>query len=514
MNNLEDISEDKLNTGQKHGLELMKKGKNIFLTGQGGVGKSYLLKVFVKWCIQNNKLYGITSTTGVSALLIGGTTVHSFTGILLGMEDKITLLERVRSRDKPFKRWLYTQVLIIDEISMMSSELLEKLDYIGKKIRKSTKPFGGIQLIFSGDFGQNPPVRSDYCFKSSVWDLLIDTTIYLTENMRQADPTFQTVLNEVRLGEPSSKTIKILQSRIGAQIKSPEGIIPTKLYSHRASVAKINHDSLMNIVTPENQLRCYNANDNVRRKDGNIVNAKYKEQYLSRIDKIFQAVKKLELCIGAQVMLIFNLDLKGGLVNGSRGAVIDFKNELPVVRFMNGIETPINKASWSMNLSGDVVVFRKQIPLILGYAITIHKAQGSTLDCAIIDLGTTIFTYGQSYTALSRVKSLEALSIVTFDSGKLVASPYVIEFYRKIEQNNIFDKVQENNIGKEETLTTYSRKKMCPICCDEEINSIYIPCGHIYSCLACSYNIDKCPVCRQDIIMRNKCYLTQNDIYS
>ena len=493
------ISAADLNPRQNYALDMMKKGKNIFLTGQAGTGKSYTIMTFVKWCISNSINYAITSTTGISALLIGGTTIHSWAGILLGMEDKITLLERVMTRDKAYNRWLYTRVLILDEISMMSPELLEKLDYIGKKIRKSTKPFGGIQLIFCGDFAQLPPVKSDFCFKSAIWDVLIDITIHLTENMRQTHATFKQLLSEVRMGNVTPSSIKLLQQRIGAHIETPEGIVPTKLFSHRETVAKTNANSLMELITTSNPIVTYHSDDDVKQKDGRIVNSQYRDQYLARIDKIFQATKTLNLCVGAQVMLLTNLDLRAGLANGSRGVIIKFGNGLPVVRFMNGLETTIDKEGWSMKIADNVIIKRKQIPLILAWAITIHKCQGSTLDCAQMDLGATIFSYGQAYTALSRVKSLDAVSIVTFDPDKLVASPYVIEFYRKVgmEQSEGVEEPDPDSIPD---------LKLCPICCEREINSIFIPCGHIYCCLKCSYNIDPCPICRSEITMRSKAY--------
>ena len=497
-----DVSEDNLNARQHHAINLMKKRVNIFLTGQAGTGKSYTLMCFIKHCIQERIQYAVTSTTGVSALLIGGTTLHSWAGILLGQEDKITLLERVRSRNKAYQRWLFTQVLIIDEISMMSPALLEKLDYIGKKIRKSTKPFGGIQLIFCGDFAQLPPVKSDFCFKSLIWDLLISKVVYLTENMRQTEDIFRKMLCEIRMGKTTPETIKILQTRLGAPIDTPEGIVPTKLFSHRATVNKTNHDNLMILVSQENPIRKYHAKDDAKRKDGHMVNGRYREQYLGRIDKIFQAPKTLEICIGAQVMLLFNLDLPGGLANGSRGAVIDFKNNLPIVRFMNGVETPISSTAWSMKIADNVIVSRKQIPLMLAWATTIHKSQGSTLDCAQIDLGATIFEYGQGYTALSRVKSLGAVSIVTLDPAKLVASPYVVAFYNKVVRD-LSDQEEDVELDWE----SIPNESLCPICCEREKNTVFIPCGHIYCCIQCSYNVDPCPICRADITMRNKVHL-------
>lgn len=533
---LENVSESQLNKQQKNALDIMKRGKNVFLTGQAGTGKSYTLKVFIKHCIERNIKYAITSTTGVSALLVGGVTLHSWAGILLGMEDKETLLERVQK--KAYIRWIRTQVLIIDEISMMSPDLLEKLDYIGKKVRRSPKPFGGIQLIFCGDFAQLPPVKSDYCFKNTIWDLLVDTNIYLTENMRQTDPVFQRILNEVRMGEPSQETIEILQSRIGAQIQTADGIIPTKLYSHRATVAKINRDSLMGLITEKNPIRTYTSKDRVKKKGGNLIGSRYEDQYLSRCDKIFQAVKTLELCVGAQVMLLVNRDLKSGLANGSRGVVIGFENDLPVVRFVNGLEVPIDRNTWSMKIAENIIVSRNQIPLMLAWANTIHKSQGATLDCAQIDLGATIFTYGQSYTALSRCKSLDCISIVTFDPNKIACSPYVRDFYQKIitqkelNRDQTHPKVQkedqtyegdnskeieaedQTDEGDKEVKEVESEVRddsedegLCPVCYEGDINSIFIPCGHIYCCLQCSYNIDPCPICRSDILMRNKVHM-------
>lgn len=495
-----ELSVSKLNKKQKEAFELLKSRSNIFISGQAGTGKSYLVRVFIDYCKKNNIVVGVTSTTGVSATLIEGYTLHSYTGILLGKEDKIELLERVRGNDKAYKRWLYTNVLIIDEVSMLSPELLEKLDYIGKKIRKSTKPFGGIHLIFVGDMYQLPPVKSTFCFTSPIWDHCIQKYIELEENMRQTDPVFQNILKEVRVGETSEKSIELLQERIGANIDSPNGIKPTKLFSHRAEVAKINIDSLMAIVTPDNPLRTYNAKDNVKRKDGIIINNQYRDNYLARIDKIFQAVKKLDLCIGAQVMLLYNLDVKGGLANGSRCVVIGFKNDLPVVRFMNGVETPVDYVSWSMKVGDDIIVSRRQIPLLLAYAVTVHKSQGSTLDCAQIDLGMTIFTVGQAYTALSRVKSLDALSIVTFDPDRIMASPLVVDFYNKIVKKELIEPVELDP-------EAIPDNKLCNVCMEREKNCVLLNCGHVCCCLDCSYNLETCPICRSDISNRNKIYI-------
>lgn len=485
-----------LNEEQEKGLNVLKSGKNVFLTGSAGSGKSYLIKYFVEWCKMHNKKVAVTSTTGVSAILVNGTTLHSWAGIGLGEEDKYKLVDRVRKFKNAYVRWTVTKILIIDEVSMLSAHLMEKLDFIGRELNRTHKFFGGIQLVLSGDFAQLPPISAGYLFKDPIWELCVEKTVYLEQNMRQSDDVFRRILGEVRLGNTTEESINILLTRKGAYIDAPEGIVPTKLFSHKAAVEKINTDNLMALVNAENPLIKFHTKDEVK-KDGRIMPpSEQKDNYLARIDKMCNGLKVLELAVGVQVMLLFNIDVKAGLSNGSRGVLVGFKNNIPIVRFMNGIECPIGHCNWEMKISEEVVGIRSQIPLSLAFASTIHKIQGATLDCACLDLGNTLFEFGQGYTALSRCKSLDKISIVTLDPNKLMCSPDVKFFYNNLSSCNL-EKLKEEL--KEEEVKDES---LCNVCFTNKKNCVFIPCGHIAACFECAHPLNKCPLCRKEI---NQC---------
>lgn len=420
-----------LNEEQRKTLELFQDGENIFLTGPAGTGKSFTLKILCAWCKEEGIEYAVTSTTGISALLINGMTLHSWAGIGLGEEDRDRLLFRVRKSPRAVKRWCKTEVLIIDEVSMLSPLLFEKLNYIGQKIRQSDRIFGGIQLVLTGDFAQLPPINSGFMFKSPLWKLAVPNIIYLKKNMRQENLQFSKLLSEIRMGIITEDTIKILSSRINVSIDTGNNIKPTQLYSYRDMAESINIESLCKLIREGNKLWTYKSNDEIK---ANIsINNEYIEQYANRLDKTCQGKKELELCVGAQVMLLVNMNLKAGLCNGSRGVVTKFENNLPIVRFINGLELPISHHTWEMKIDNDISVFRTQLPLILAWALTIHKSQGSTLDCVSVDIGSTIFEAGQAYVALSRVKTLEGLTITDFDPKKIKVNLDVKEFYEKLE---------------------------------------------------------------------------------
>ncbi|MEI7986396.1 MAG: PIF1 family ATP-dependent DNA helicase [Armatimonadota bacterium] len=420
-----------LNAGQSHALELIESGRNIFLTGQGGVGKSALIKHVKSLWEARGKKIGITSLTGVSALALGGNTIHSWGGIGLGDLNCADLLKKVRKKPQK-KNWMGTDLLVIDEISMMSPDLLLKLDFIGRALRRCEKAFGGIQLVLSGDFCQLPPVKTDvFCFECTTWTACKLEVVQLTENMRQSDPIFMKILGEVRMGILTQEGRQLLESRIGAKV-GKEGIVPTKLFSHRKAADEVNEKGLAAIPRDNNVLQRFAAIDYIAAK--HEIPEDIKRYYIAAIDKACQARPVLDLLVGAQVMLIHNLDPKQGLVNGSVGHVIRFEEMRPVVRFSNGIETIIQAHDWDLTVGEDIVASRRQIPLILSYAITIHRSQGSTLDYVEIDLGDDIFAAGQFYVALSRVRSLEGLSITNFSKGGLISDPKVRNFYAQLEE--------------------------------------------------------------------------------
>lgn len=419
-----------LNEGQKKALSWVKSGKNVFVTGQAGTGKSELIKYVKTLWESDGRIVAVTSLTGVSALNIGGNTIHSWAGIGLGDLPPVELLKKVRKKPQA-KNWKNTSLLIIDEISMMSPDLMMKLDFVGRAMRRTEKPFGGIQLLLCGDFCQLPPVKTDvYCFEAEIWNKCSLEMCHLTQNMRQNDPGFQKVLSEVRMGVLSPEGRELLQSCLNKDV-GKNGIIPTKLFSHRKKVDEINQKGLKTISREHNPLQRFNSVDFITSvKEVDEENRKY---YIESLNKSCPAPPVLDLLIGAQVMLVHNVDLKLGLVNGSRGIVLRFEEYRPVVKFMSGLETIVQCVDWEVKISDDISVNRRQIPLILAYGSTIHRSQGQTLDCVEMDLGDDLFASGQFYTALSRVRSTEGLCITNLSTQGLISDSKVREFYAKLD---------------------------------------------------------------------------------
>lgn len=392
-------SDKKLTKLQQKAFDYMVKGENIFLTGFAGVGKSYIIHMF-KTLYGNQKNIAITSTTGVSAIVIGGTTLHSYLGIGLGTGSVDDLVAKITKSAKARQRWLSLDVLVIDEVSMLSAELFDKLEQVARNIRRKNLPrmlkeeeipeqaFGGIQLILSGDFLQLPVVGDEnrFCFESESWNKCIQHTIELTENMRQSDSEFQDILADIRYGKITKKAKKFLQSRIGVELKNELGIKPTRIYTTNASVDIMNEKEL-DKLSQDNEFYQY---------DMEIYFYEFvqdREQAIEKYRKNSLAPETLQLCKGAQVMLLHNLDLDSGLANGSRGVVADFLEGLPVVRFLNGVERPIDFYCWEVEEGKKKIVRITQMPLKLAWAVTTHKC---------VTGNTIIYTHN----GMQRIKSL------------------------------------------------------------------------------------------------------------
>ena len=412
-----------LNKKQQEAIQSMINGDNVFITGGGGVGKSFIIQYFVEMQ-KNNKVIATTSTTGISAILIGGVTIHSYLGIGLGTRDVDEMIAFIRKCSFYRERWRKINILIIDEISMLSPDLFDKLNIIGQTIRYSTRPFGGIQVIVSGDFCQLPCVKNDkFCFEAQSWNTVISKTFYLTEIVRQKDTEFQHCLNEIRLGNITDDIKKIINKRQHIKFKKVHGIKPTKLYPLNSSVDYINNSEIKKLSGKNGEIYEYQLEyEKTTRKKVN------KEKLI----KSCIANETLELTDQCQVMLIYNLDFENGLVNGSRGVITRFEDDLPVVKFMNGIEKVIDYHTWEIKEDDKIIANISQIPLKVAYAFSIHKSQGSTIDYAIIDLD-NIFEYGMAYVALSRVKSLDGLSITNINWDNICCHPKAIEFYDKLQ---------------------------------------------------------------------------------
>lgn len=445
----------KMNDSQKQAFSLVQSGKNIFLTGPAGSGKSYLIRHIVEWVESQGKKVGLTALTGCAALLLGqkAKTLHSWAGIGLGRESVDVLATIVSKSIAAKKRWKQVSMLIIDEVSMMTPELLEKLDIIGKRIRNNAAPWGGIQLVLCGDFFQLPPVMKGlsgestsvgrFAFESPTWNASQLIPVVLTKIERQTDEGFQQILNECRIGELSSTTCQMLESRKGLDWKSLQ-IRPTLLFSRNTDVDTINEKNIVALNKPivKYDVQTVIIQDPLNPLD--IPVGEELERIEQRLDHDANYVPHLELCLNAQVMLISNLDIEAGLVNGSRGVIVGFYDDkIPIVKFMYGDPIPIAAQLWQSNEYP--IVYRSQIPLRVAYAITIHKSQGATLDCALIDIGKSTFEFGQAYVALSRVRNLGGLYIWNLDTTKIQAHPTVVSFYRQIMENT-HSRIEQHNI--------------------------------------------------------------------
>lgn len=445
------LSLNGLTIKQKIAYELMANRQNIFLSGSGGTGKSFLIKKFCEEFRYKRKI-AICSTTGISALLIGGTTIHSFLGLGLGTDSADVLYNKIFRSNRHRMRWLSIDTLIIDEISMLSPELFDKIENIATRLRctkyllsrQTPPPFGGIQLILSGDFLQLPVVNNDkFCFEAKSWNRCVNRTIELNQIVRQKDFVFAGILNEIRYGIISDDVKEFLKTHTNRKIVDSNGIKPTKIYTTNADVNAMNDHELDILANEASQkgeeLEFFEYEMKVA----------YGPKYASMAEnnkKNCQAPVKLELCKGAQVMLLANIDLDNGLCNGSRGIVLGFVEKAPFVRFVSQdenvkyIDRVIEPFTWEIKEDEEILVSYTQYPLKLAYAITVHKSQGASLDYAEIDLE-NVFVAGQAYVALSRVRTSKGLNITNININKIWAHPKALEFYKKINtpeenQNN------------------------------------------------------------------------------
>ena len=443
---------ENLDNDQKDAISRMKQGQNVFLTGGGGTGKSYVLEHYIAY-IKNKyredckRFLGITSLTGSSALLIGGTTIHSFSGIGVSKSDENRIIETISKRKYIKNRWKELKTLIIDEISMMTPRTLRLLNKLAQFIRKNTLPFGGIQMIFSGDFCQLSPILEqhllhtmDYCFETPEWKDANIYTVYFKQIHRQSDLEFIETLQKIRLGVSDQETSSVLMSRFKKALDNKNGILPTQLYPTRDKANCVNNSFLENLKQ-KHQTHMFSLNINVEpmgNSDERIYNVEILEQKVLSQTPI---PKNIELCKDLQVILVVNLCIDDGLVNGSKGIITDFDEKgFPIVTFLNGKVRVINPYTWDIEENG-MLVKAVGIPLILGYGCTIHRSQGMTIELAIIDIGNNIFIgnggYGQVYVALSRVRSLAGLCILNFDPNRIRCHPKVIRYYEDLEKEII-----------------------------------------------------------------------------
>lgn len=446
-----------LSPEQETVIQKYREGKNVFVTGPGGTGKSYLLREILQDAARSNKRIQVCATSGRSAVLLGcgARTIHSWSGVRIPRGSREDIISKTLKRKNTKKTWKSVDILIIDEVSMMSLKLFEILNDIGKVARSNySRAFGGIQLIFIGDFFQLPPIGDEgdddsarYCFESDLWNeaFSLENHIKLTKIFRQNEEKFIKILNQVREGRITRSSHEALTQLVGRKYVDEEntGIVPVRLFPVRASADNFNSEMFNKIDGEIVEYKCkVNTQTKTFLEDGYPIPPEIIQDFrnvprdiveyeIKSLIETSPCVEVLPLKVGTNVMLTYNLNVESGLCNGSLGTVIGFEGEFsqrrPIVRFSSGQTVPIDYVSYQ-SANYPCVSF-SQIPLKHAWGLTIHSSQGATLDMAEIDIGSGIFAVGQTYVALSRVKSLDGLYLSGYDPTRIKVSKKVIEFY-------------------------------------------------------------------------------------
>lgn len=423
--------------------KLIDNKQNIFITGGAGVGKSTLLKKIIKFYPK----IALTSTTGISACNINGVTIHSFCGV--GICDKPIgkTVSNITKNTELYKTLKSCEIIAVDEISMLGYKHFEYIDKVLKIIRNSLLPFGGIQLIIVGDFFQLPPVNDDFVFvnDNALWRSFNFQILELTKIWRQKEFDFIENLNKIRIGNVDDNVINFFKSNVKKNSSKYDDL--THFYPHRKTVANFNKKCLEKLNTTEIAIYADNCkgfyiNDKFY-KERNLTASEnfnedfssggnYDEDLISKLSKNTLSRHKLILKENCKIMITKNLS--NNIVNGTIGIFKKYDNEALYIE-INGVTVAICKQKFELKLNQRESVIREQFPVILAYALTVHKAQGLTLNAAVIELN-KIFACGQAYVAMSRVISKDNLIILDdFSANCIKTSDKVKEFYKRIAQN-------------------------------------------------------------------------------
>jgi ATP-dependent exoDNAse (exonuclease V) alpha subunit len=432
---------------QAEALDILKLGHNVFLTGPAGSGKTHLLNKYINFLKDNYVDVGITASTGIAATHMGGTTIHSWTG--MGIKDSVNKgdLEELKSRKYLRDRFDRTQVLVIDEVSMLHHFRLDLIDEICRYMKNIDKPFGGMQVILCGDFFQLPPIArfgepaALFAYESEIWKIANFKICYLEEQHRQTDQNFLKVLNEIRKNNLSDDGMKYLKDRQNK--KTFQGIEPTRLHTHNIDVDLINQKELERL---NGQQREYQ------------METKGRQPLVESLKKSCLAPENLKLKVGAKVMFVKN-NFEEGFVNGTLGKVVDFDHDPssgraggPVVQIKNGRNIHVKPVSWMIEEDGKPKATIGQYPLRLAWAITVHKSQGMSLDAIEVDLSKS-FEKGMGYVALSRVRSLDGLTLLGLNDMAVQVRSEVLDFDEEIK------KVSNKHLAEMHALTDMDRQE-------------------------------------------------------
>jgi len=399
---------------QAKAWELLKGDENVFITGEAGSGKSYLVRHFIENFGGRN--FPVLASTGAAAVLVEGRTFHSFMGLGI-MEGGVEATVARALKDKRLIARLKKSIgIVIDEISMLSGPTLNAAYKICQLAKESSAPWGGLRVIAVGDFAQLPPINRnqnirEWAFLDPIWELSNFQSIVLKQNMRSGDRTFLSVLNDIRAGVVNERVQKFLDSKI-----SDGEFQGTHLFPLRGQAEKFNQVELAKIDGEIHSFKTIYAG-----------NSKSIEQ----LKKHSPLPEELFLKIGALVMLKQN-DPNLRWVNGSTGYVTKISKTKIDVKLLTGREIEVEPVSFSLlNAEGIAMAAVTNFPLSLAYAATIHKAQGMTLDGLKVNLK-SLWEPGQAYVALSRVTDPNQLYIESWQPQSIKADPMVERFYSSL----------------------------------------------------------------------------------
>ncbi len=408
---------------QSQALEIMKTGVNVFLTGEPGSGKTYVVNQYVSYLRSHGISPSITASTGIAATHIGGMTTHSWSGIAIKESLSKNDLDKIATNDRVAKRIKNSHTLIIDEVSMLGPQALAMVEAVCRRIKGSKDPFGGIQVILVGDFFQLPPVSKStqigehvgmepgrFAFESSVWNKFSPAVCYLSEQHRQDDIDYLSILSSIRRNDFNDGQKEMLLTR---KIQNPEGLDSvTKFYSHNVDVDRTNSQMLSKLPGMPKVF---------------VMQGKGSKKLIENLIKGCLSPERLELKVGAVVMFTKN-DFRNRYVNGTVGKILDFDKVTgyPTVKTLQGRLLEVEPTDWLMEENGTLLGKVTQLPLRLAWAITIHKSQGMSMDSAAMDLS-QVFEYGQGYVALSRVRRLSGLHLFGINEKALSIDPIILE---------------------------------------------------------------------------------------
>ena len=411
---------------QSETLSILKTGANVFLTGEPGSGKTHTVNQYVDYLRARGVESAITASTGIAATHIGGTTIHSWSGI--GIKTKLDKhdLNKIISNEYITKRVGRAKILIIDEVSMLSPETFFMVDVVCRKIKRSEKPFGGIQIVLVGDFFQLPPVVKfetenngqgaligepsvRFAYGSPAWTRANPTVCYLTEQHRQDDRDFLAILSAIRHNTFDDNHLRRIETRKISRHEEPDGA--PKLFSHNVDVDRVNYEILAKLPGESREFIMSGEGPNALR---------------AALQRGCLSPERLALKIGAAVMFTKN-NQKEGFVNGTLGAVSEFDKTsgYPIIKIRSGRLVKVSPMEWTVEENGKVRAKITQLPLRLAWAITVHKSQGMSLDEAVMDLS-GVFEFGQGYVALSRVRRLSGLHLLGWNEHVFQVHPEVL----------------------------------------------------------------------------------------